>query len=668
VPVVLFVKEMAECAVYTPCGRYVVRLSTDVQQQRLWLDVRGHTLWSQHLNTTAISKHGNAADVSPVAVSSGATGVIWDNTSHQSTVAFRAAAVAPTPLHLVASLNEADVVALTSAAGVRKNFTSFTKMLYDALIGRSSCVHFYVETVAEMKDRIQRDVQRHQGKASASSFFPTSSLSPSRASNEHAAGCGSAGGAVSSPTPKVDDVAKDVVAAIDQARWSGTNSNFHKSLSGRTEEGEKGEGARCSGRVRAAIGDTVIEFDEDIAEEALEQRFLTVDYDVDFTRAIFPIPLSQPTANAMAAAAATNSTTTTIAPASRTDAGDASTPTTEADERLRQELRDALARVAHLDKENAKLRKENAALVQLSRQKMEEMQRLCDDFQQRVQDAADAENLRVKNAELRIQLQGAIEERQTVLRTLEKERSQRRLLGPADLRSGGSSSGARQRPLSRKRDNPYLRSLSRDSRASGAGEGRVGMTGRLLSSGRGSVGSSADARLDRHGRPLLSPTPTPTSRRRVSTRFDTPPGPSSHNATDNRSRRSQRASSTHSSTGSVRGGGDSPAPRGRTGGRQGEVVKPRSGHNNCTSSSGCEERRPRSRGSSSSRSMPRRGPSLWADTSDHPSPRGSVASSSRGSSASHERLYRATTASSRQHQTPKAYALEELGARRAVFH
>ncbi|KPI83635.1 hypothetical protein ABL78_7324 [Leptomonas seymouri] len=662
---------MAECTVYSPCGRYVVHFASNAQQQRLWLDVTTNPRRPNLLHGAPLPYQPSAGDGS--VKGNNALDVAW-GPNRAAAPSSSTATASPSPLHLAASLSEGDVVALTASAGVRKSFANFSKMLFDALIGRSACVNFYVETVAEMKERIQRDVQQQRRESSP---LPSTS-SPATQQQLSREKSGSSGGGAST-IPVHVDTADEIAAAIDQVTMS---SNI---------KDQRGTVDDARARVCAAVGDTVIELDADIADEVLEQRFLTVDYDVDFTRAIFPIPLSEVPAGAkteeghdfMQAAKA---------PAASAPTAARKPAISDNEKCLERELHSALEHLARLEGENTKLRKENAALVQLSKQKMQEMQRLCGDFQQRVEDAAHTERLRAKNAELRMQLQEAIEERQAALCTLERERSQRRLLGPplstttrntdpyrqpSSLRGGGGS--ASRRSSSNKRDNPYLRSLSQGSNC--ASSERGGSVRQPYSNRRGPLGSS-DSRRDRHGQPLLSPTPTPTVRRqrRPPTRFDTPPGPSAHGQARSLRRspsyggggsradshRQARASSAHS-VGSVGsnsiGGGDSPAPRDRTGGRQAGVVKPRRSRNHSDTNSA--DRRLHSRDSSSF--MPRRGPSMWADTSDHPSPRGSVASS-RCSSASHERLYRTTTVSSRQHQTPKAYALEELGVRRAVFH
>ncbi|KAK7199098.1 hypothetical protein NESM_000878800 [Novymonas esmeraldas] len=586
---------MHECTVYSPCGRYVVRFASNTQQQQ-----------QQQLRLTVTRNTGRSCN-------SGEAAATAANAERCSTsAAGDPVAVAPPltsssalePPPLTATLSDKDVVALTTSAGVRKTFSTFAQMLYDALIGRSASVRFYVETVAEMKERIQRDVQQQQHQQQPPP--PTVPLSTEKLNH----GC---------------RVRRESDAAVP-------------------------------GRVCARVGDTVIELDDDVAAEVLEQHFLTLDYDVDFTRAIFPIPLLSAVGEGRGGGTTGEPTPPPAAAATRA-------PMPAASASAEQELRRAREVAARLEVENARLRRENDALVQLSRQKMHEMQRLCEDFQHQVQLSADAEWLRAKNKDLRVQLQEALESQQTILRTLERERAQRRLLSSSPA-TGGSG---------RRGENPYLRSLSRD-----ADRGSRGAALR-----RPSVSSTASRGSGRRGgRPLRSPTPPPTgsrgsralhtpsasatTRHRLSTRFDTPPSA----ATARHSAEVARQRSRSCSNGGSGGGGDSPAPHGRTGGRlDGGRKPPRRG----SSGSSCGSAAYGSR-ASSAHSGTRRGPSWWAnDARDHASPCGSAtASSSRCSSAHHERLYHAATASSRMHQTPTAHHTSHshstAASRRAVFH
>lgn len=618
---------MSECTVYSSCGRYVVRFATDAKQPLLRLTVTRNA-------SRPIKGDASAADdsVSVKTLVTAAPEPLTSSSAHH-------------PRRLAASLTEMDVLALTTSAGVRKSFEKFAQMLYDALIGRSPCVRFFVETVAEMKERIQRDVQ---GQTTPSRTARGTEARPSR-------------------------------------RRAGELDIDTAALASLTMTGNDVTANPDKGRIRTAVGDTVIELDEDIASEVLEQRFLTLDYDVDFTRAIFPIPLHTGGSEGASAEGAdgvlcARTDTASASPAKLAEATlepfvvRSSLPTTvsEADA-LRHDLLRARSRLSQLESENAKLRRENEALVQLSRHKMHEMQRLCKDFQQQVQLAADAEKLRARNKELRVQLQEALESQRTARRTLERGRSQHRFPQPASAVTGGGGSAYRSASGQRRGENPYLRSLSRESDG-----GYVGVSSRPPYGRQRSAGSATSrASATRRGQTLASPAPPPaalrgshaqrapsssSTNRRRSTRFDTPP-PLSDPAVSTAAAFLRRQSRSHRGDGSSSardGDGDSPAPHGRTGGRPEKVRKPQRRGSSGSGSHGSR--------ASSTHSLPRRGPSLWADSSAHASPCGSVASS-RCSSANHERLYRTATASSRMHQTPKAHPLDSATAtRRAVFH
>ncbi|CAJ1036323.1 hypothetical protein Q4I30_007410 [Leishmania utingensis] len=622
---------MSECTVYSPCGRYVVQFSSDATQKLLRLNVTRNALIP--IKGGALAADDSGCDKALVTA---VTGPLMPFSAVH-------------PLRLAASLTEMDVLALTTSAGVRKSFTNFVQMLYDALIGRSPCLHFFVETVAEMKERIQRDVQQ-QAPPSRSAHGAEAQPSSARRTGEL----------------NIDSAALASLAMTGSGVMANTGKEY----------------------IRTAVGDTVIELDEDIASEVLEQRFLTLDYDVDFTRAIFPIPLlpdgteeasvegaggamhaRKDTVSASPANLAKATLEPSVVSASLSTA--ALVPASEA-EALRNDLLRARACLTRLESENAKLRRENEALVQLSRQKMHEMQRLCEDFQHQVQLAADAEKLRAKNAELRVQLQEALESQQLTRRSLQRTQSQRRFLHPANAIGGGRGSAHRPTSSHCRSENPYLRSLSRESHDCNAGVSSRPPYSRQRWAG----GTASRASATRCGRPLMSPTspsaalrgthaqraPSSSTHRRHSTRFDTPPLPSDPaSSTATVSLRYRSRSHRGDGSSSARdGGGDSPAPHGRTGGRPEKSQKPQR-----RSSSG---HMPHGSRASSAHSLPQRGSSLWADSSDRESPCGSVASS-RCSSINHERLYRTATASSRMHQTPKMYPLNSSSApRRAVFH
>ncbi|RNF20192.1 uncharacterized protein Tco025E_03893 [Trypanosoma conorhini] len=256
-----------ECCVHSPCGRYLVRYAAGADSMRI--------------------------DVVP-----------------------KVSAFEPAPeVHYAALLREGDVLEITTAAGVRKEFAGFADMTYNAMIGRSPSVKFFVETCEEMRSRITAEVAQ-RGRGAADSL--------------------------------VDD--SDASQLSDAAR---------------------------------------------------AQRFFTLDYDVDFTRAVFPVPLLQVTPAAVCGAA---SASASVDPQPRGTAPrqDGATAGAEAA---------GNAQLARLRTENEKLRRENAALARLSREKMLEMQRLCEDFQQRVDGACEVERLKKKLSALRTRLRQAEEER-----------------------------------------------------------------------------------------------------------------------------------------------------------------------------------------------------------------------------------------------------------------
>lgn len=506
-----------------------------------------------------------------------------------------------------AVLMEKDVVALTTAAGVRKTFEGFSEMLYNALIGRSDCVHFYVETVAEMKGRVDADVQ----------------------SRRCAEGSGSGSRSTGRPSPGPGEENAAHKTCSDDARVSDVPgaSIIHSALP----------------VVRTAVGDTVIEMDGDVADEVLDQLFLTLDYDVDFTRALFPIPLAQEGSSDSGLRCSSSLDTQRFSSATSAARFEG-----DCNKMLNEELAAAQKKITALQAENDQIRRENAALVLLSKEKMQEMQKLCNDFQSRVHVAAEVDQLRSKNTELRVRLQEAVEAKESVLRTLDRERQQRQQRGSVrrqaspsiKIQSDDSSATVRHR-RNINSTNPYLRSLSRNS-------------GRSSSGGVRDRPSSPSC----HRRSLDSPiSPSPVAQRRqprkVANRFDTPPRPQKEGC--GASYEFSGGNRTVSSSGRHGGGGgDSPAPRGRTGGRlalaQNELRKSRS-NPNCRSSSHL-----------------RREKYLWSGTGGDQGSACGSSTSSRCSSSSHDRLYRASTASSRQRQTDQQYVADQFAVRRAVFY
>lgn len=531
-----------ECCVFSPCGRYVVRFQSD-GNQTLHIDVRDH-----------VSHDGPGS-------------------------------------HLTATLNEPQVLQLTTAAGVRKSFKSFSEMAYHALIGRASCVKFFVESCAEMKQRITADVQHR--------------------------------------------------CAAQQPSASTTTTTTSTTLD--------------------------LSVQSDVAEEVLAQRFLTIDYDVDFTRAVFPIPLeARSTSDSCVNLCSVGDGSRTGSDLAQPAMGRSGSASPEVVDTVKavpspqpsEELRAALSTIARLREENDKLRREKEALTQLSREKMLEMQRLCEDFQRRAQDTAEVERLRRKNAELRVRLQEVQEARDSALHALDTERHRQR------LQSSGPAGGTTLTTATKRfNSNPYLRSLSRGSSTERGGQQHHRQRSPLVSptppgaSHRegGSNGGASSPRHRSHSRRSANKRPS---------RFDTPPPPpppqggtasvavvgGNRRSSHSQSRPSRGRESSAEMVVNAGGGGDSPAPHGRTGGRLDAARKPSRSHSGTTVARGSPH--PVVRGA------------LW---SEHRSSRcSSVASStsSRASSASHERLFRTPTESSRHRQTNR----EHSPPRRAVFY
>ncbi|CAD2216861.1 hypothetical protein AGDE_09684 [Angomonas deanei] len=511
-----------ECKVFSPCGRFQIHFSIPKNEKLLHLKVF-------HTN-----------DPNP-----------------------------NSPSNLLAVLNESQILQLTTSSGVRKNFDAFSKMMYNALIGASPCVTFFVETLSELKDRITKDV------------------------------------------------------LLSESVQNGMKNNHNNNDASLIE----------------------LSLEEDVAEEVLNQVVLTIDYNVDYTRALFTIPLE-------GGAHSQNNHATPVVVEEKPNVSEVSLPLTtasnnkyyipsnhqhnntgkfqekppkkhllnlqkdEEESNTTKELEDI---IHHLRKENNKLKSENNSLIQLSKEKMLEMQALCSDFQSRAEDLCRVDALKLSLHEYKKRTQQLESE-------LEKERQVRTIL-EAELRA----SAERHPPV---KSHSRGRSHSHEELAA-----TVNMPYRRSSSREGR--KSSKERSSR--RPLLSPTPIAnrSSSRQSSNnnnnnrksvnpqnRFNTPPT-SSRDAYYYEEPAREPARRRHSS------GGDSPAPRGRTGNRPSPSASPslsrQKGNNNNNNSF---------RSYTSSKA------------------------SSRASSC--ERLYRTGTVSSRRREQEVMLA-EPSAARRAIF-
>lgn len=133
------------------------------------------------------------------------------------------------------ALTPDDVHRITTHGGVAKSFFIFAEMTYDALIGKSSSLTYHVETQDQLEKRIEEDVRARLAERPSLPFsLPNSSLVSLHKQ--------------SAATSTVD--AKD---KIELSRNS---------------------------------GDT-------FQPETSSSLFLTIDYDVNFTRGIFPLPLKR---------------------------------------------------------------------------------------------------------------------------------------------------------------------------------------------------------------------------------------------------------------------------------------------------------------------------------------------------------------------------------------
>ena len=190
-------------------------------------------------------------------------------------------------------------VDISARAGVVKDYETFGRMVYNAMIGKTPCVTFYIETCDEMKTRIR----------------------------------------------------------AEQSRL--TDSEI-----GRHDSSEDEPASLHSG-----------------ASQELQQRFFTLDYDVDFTRAMFPIPLVEGPAT-LDEPIVQPAPSSGIGPTSHKNSPQATRP--DASTVHHHHTGATTASFEAVVEENRRLKKQVDALTILSKEKMVEMQRECDGLQRRI--------------------------------------------------------------------------------------------------------------------------------------------------------------------------------------------------------------------------------------------------------------------------------------------
>eukprot|EP00796_Vickermania_ingenoplastis_P005263 gene5263-3771_t len=296
------------CTVYTPCGSFAVHFRSDGESTFL-LHVRSCVMESTARDSAPphSSADGDAAQL------------------------------------FSASLTPEAVEQITSAAGLRKNFRTFAEMTYNALIGSSTCLRFFVESPEALQRRIHEDVAQREAQRRD---IETSSSPPA-------------------PAP--------ALAAVP-------------ALS------------------KPSAGDS--------------DMLLTVDYDVDFTRAIFPLPLTKAPRSEGRSEGLRMEVRASVAHSPAEDREVVPARVDRTQHQLdRQHLAEALRLIQVLNGENATLKKENRMLAHLTREKMAEMQQLCKAFEEGA--AAIAENIR-----LRMELQKAKEHVEEVEAAMSRLRRQ----------------------------------------------------------------------------------------------------------------------------------------------------------------------------------------------------------------------------------------------------
>jgi hypothetical protein len=167
----------------------------------------------------------------------------------------------------------------------------------------------------------------------------------------------------------------------------------------------------------------------------VRQRFLTLDYDVEFTRAVYAIPLEEVGSIGSSANAASKCGGTTLSivgsPGAPFERGVGPQSSEEVD-RLVGALRETID-IQQRDLE--RLQRENAALTILAKEKMSQMKKFCEDVNRRVGDPEMLRRMREQNQQYQREVLLLEKENHSLRREVERLR-----------RTGGGRGGAARSP------------------------------------------------------------------------------------------------------------------------------------------------------------------------------------------------------------------------------
>lgn len=194
-----------------------------------------------------------------------------------------------------------------------------------------------------------------------------------------------------------------------------------------------------------------------IEEPDASQLFLTIDYDVDFTRAIFPLPLSRIVLAGDGEEAPPQRVHTRLLP-TQFQSGNAKPPSSSP--QLEKQLSEAVKLIQMLNKENTELKGDNAALLLLNRDQLREMQKECKRLADDSCSVVEVNRLKEKNVRLRMELVKSKEEAQEMYAVVEQLRRQVKLLSQekSPLHSKAINAGVSRRDRKSRLDTPPMSS------------------------------------------------------------------------------------------------------------------------------------------------------------------------------------------------------------------